>query len=134
MIAHPSQLPAPVPWAQLAKFAAVGASGYAVNLAVFTLLVGLGAGFRPAACGSFLVAVFNNYCWHRHWTFRATSGRIALQGARFLTVSLLALGCNVLFLSALVDGGFAPVTAQAAAIVFATPLSFLATKLWSFAP
>ena len=48
-------------WVQLAKFCAVGASGYVVNLAVYSaLLRGAGIHYLPAAVCSFLVAVTNN--------------------------------------------------------------------------
>ena len=122
-------------WLQLAKFATVGASGYVVNLAVFSLLV-LGADVHhiPAATVSFLVAVTNNYTWNRLWTFRHSRGHVYYQGLRFLVVSLLALGANLLVLHALVDVGVDKVAAQAAAIVLVTPLNFVGNKLWSFAP
>jgi len=42
-------------WIQLAKFGAVGASGYVVNLFVFAALLGMGA--HVAAAISFVVAV-----------------------------------------------------------------------------
>ena len=42
-------------WTQLGKFCAVGASGYAVNLAVYTaLLNGADVDYRVAATGSFV--------------------------------------------------------------------------------
>ncbi len=62
-------------WLQLVRFALVGASGYAVNLAVFSVLVhGPGVNFRVAALCAFLVAVGNNFLWNRRWTFRARDG------------------------------------------------------------
>ena len=52
----------PANWVQLAKFATVGASGYVVNLVVYTaLLRGAGWHYALAATGSFIVAVTNNY-------------------------------------------------------------------------
>src|SRR4029077_11676751 len=49
-------------WVQLAKFSAVGLSGYVINLAVYTaLLKGAGFHYAAAATCSFLVAVTNNY-------------------------------------------------------------------------
>ena len=67
------------------KFAAVGASGYAVNLAVFALLTRtLGLEPEPGAVGAFAVAVANNYLWNRIWTFRDTPGSIAAQALRFV--------------------------------------------------
>jgi putative flippase GtrA len=120
-------------WIQLAKFATVGASGYAVNLAVYvTLLEAAGLHYLAAAACSFVVAVANNYTWNRQWTFRRQRGHLAYQGMRFLVVSLLALGTNLLFLQLFVTAGVPKIPAQAAAIVLVFPLSFVGNKLWSF--
>jgi putative flippase GtrA len=123
----------PTNWWQLVKFCAVGASGYAVNLTVFALLL-RGAGFHyvPAAVCSFLVAVTNNYTWNRLWTFRSQRGHVGYQGMRFLVVSVLALTANITFLTLFVRGGLAEIPAQAIAIVLVTPLNFAGNKLWSF--
>ena len=120
-------------WEQLVKFCLVGATGYAVNLVVYTVLLEL-AGFHylPAAIGSFLVAVTNNYLLNRAWTFRHQRGHVVLQGARFLLVSTLALGANLLVLHLLVQAGLGEVVAQAIAIVLVTPVNFVGNKLWSF--
>jgi putative flippase GtrA len=120
-------------WVQLAKFCAVGLTGYVVNLAVFALLVhGLDINYLLAAVCSFLVAVTNNYTWNRLWTFRHMRGHVAYQGLRFLVVSTVALAGNLLFLSALVALGMPKVPAQALAIILVTPWNFVANKLWSF--
>lgn len=120
-------------WLQLVKFSAVGASGYVVNLAVFTTLVhGFGVHYLLAATGSFLVAVTNNYVWNRLWTFRGDRGHIAYQGLRFLVVSGVALGANLLILHTLVQLWDREVLPQAIAIVLVTPLNFVGNKVWSF--
>jgi dolichol-phosphate mannosyltransferase len=120
-------------WEQLVKFCLVGATGYVVNLVVYTVLLEV-AGFHylPAAIGSFLVAVTNNYLWNRAWTFRHQRGHVVLQGARFLLVSTLALGANLIVLHLLVRAGLGEVVAQAIAIVLVTPVNFVGNKLWSF--
>ena len=120
-------------WMQLAKFCTVGASGYAVNLAVYaTLLKVAGLHYLPAAAGSFLVAVSNNYLWNRVWTFRHQRGHVAYQGMRFLVVSVVALAANLVCLSILVGLGLGKIVAQAIAIVLVTPINFVGNKLWSF--
>jgi putative flippase GtrA len=120
-------------WYQLAKFCTVGASGYIVNLAVFTLLLhGAGLHYRLAAVGSFVVAVTNNYTWNRLWTFRGQRGHFAYQGMRFFVVSVIALCANLVILSVLVGAGLDEVVSQAIAIVLVTPLNFVGNKLWSF--
>jgi putative flippase GtrA len=123
----------PTDWTLLAKFCAVGASGYAVNLAVYVALVrGAGLHYLAAAVCSFLVAVTNNYTWNRLWTFRAQRGQVGRQGVRFLLVSTAALAANLLCLRALVELGSDVVSVQALAILLVTPISFLGNKLWSF--
>jgi putative flippase GtrA len=120
-------------WEQLAKFCVVGAAGYVVNLAVYTALLELaGLHYLPAAIGSFLVAVTSNYTWNRLWTFRGQRGHVAYQGLRFLVVSTMALGANLLVLHLLVQSGVGEILAQAIAIVLVTPLNFVGNKLWSF--
>jgi putative flippase GtrA len=120
-------------WLQLAKFCAVGATGYVVNLVVYTLLLhGANFHYLLAATCSFLVAVTNNYTWNRHWTFRRQRGHVAYQGLRFLVVSTLALCANLVVLHLLVELGVDKVLAQAIAIVLVTPLNFVGNKLWSF--
>jgi putative flippase GtrA len=120
-------------WEQLVKFLVVGATGYVVNLVVYTVLLrGFGVHYIPAAICSFLVAVTNNYEWNRHWTFRAQKGHYGYQGARFLVVSTLALLANLGVLQVYVDAGLDKVLAQAIAIVLVTPVNFIGNKLWSF--
>lgn len=122
-------------WLELVRFGVVGASGYVVNLLVFSLtLHGAGAHYRVAATAAFVVAVANNFFWNRHWTFRARHGHAGFQAARFLAVSLAAFAFNLLVLELLVGSlGSPEVPAQALAIIAATPVSFLGNKLWSFA-
>jgi len=123
----------PQNWVQLAKFAVVGATGYVVNLAVYTaLLRGAGFHFAAAATCSFLVAVTNNYLWNRLWTFRSQRGHVGWQGLRFLIVALVAYAANLALLSVLIAFGVDKVLAQAIAILVVTPLNFIGNKLWSF--
>ena len=122
-------------WEQLVKFCLVGASGYLVNLWVFSLLVlVLEMHYIPAAVCSFLVAVTNNYTWNRLWTFRAQRGHVAYQGMRFLVVSTVALTANLVVLHLLVEVGLRDIAAQAIAIILVTPVNFVGNKLWSFGP
>jgi len=121
-------------WFELVRFGAVGASGYVVNLVIFSLLVhGLAVDYRIAALVAFLAAVLNNFWWNRHWTFGASAGHAGFQAVRFFTVSVVAFLVSFGILQALVSGArLAEVLAQAIAIVAATPLNFLGNKLWSF--
>jgi dolichol-phosphate mannosyltransferase len=121
-------------WFQLVRFAAVGASGYVVNLATYTVcLQAFGLHYLAAGTVAFVVAVTNNFFWNRHWTFDARDGHAGFQAARFFAVSVAAFLFSLAMLELLVGGlGVHKVLAQAIAIVTATPLNFLGNKLWSF--
>ena len=122
-------------WRQLAKFCAVGASGYVVNLCVFAAAFELlGLHHLLAATVAFVVAVTNNFWWNRHWTFRAGSGRAGFQAARFFAVSVGAFLFAAAVLELLVSvAGVPELAAQAISIAAATPLNFVGNKMWSFA-
>jgi putative flippase GtrA len=122
-------------WVQLLKFCAVGGTGYAVNLAVFTLCFEvLHMHHLVAATCAFVVAVLNNFWWNRHWTFKVRRGRAGFQAARFFAVSVVAFLFAASVLELLVSVlGVAAVLAQAISIAAATPLNFAGNKMWSFA-
>ena len=121
-------------WIQLIKFFAVGGSGYVVNLVVFSIAFdGLGFHHIAAATLAFVVAVFNNFWWNRHWTFGAGEGHAGFQAARFFTVSVVAFFFALAILELLVrNTGLPEVAAQAISLVAATPLNFIGNKMWSF--
>jgi putative flippase GtrA len=120
-------------WIQLFQFGIVGLSGYFVNLAVFAVLNGpFSIHYIPAAILAFCVAVTNNFWWNRHWTFDAQHGHAGFQAARFLTVSVLALGINLVALKLLVGGGMNELPSQAISVAIAMPFNFVGNKLWTF--
>jgi putative flippase GtrA len=126
-----SALRSPHNWIQLAKFGVVGASGYVINLVVYTALLGIGA--HKAAAVSFVVSAASNYWWNRRWTFARQKGSFAYQGARFFIVALGALIVNQLWLVVFLDLlGWGKIVSQAVAIILVTPLNFIGNKLWSF--
>ena len=119
-------------WVQLGKFCVVGAIGYGINVAVYTVLLHEGLHYLLAATCSFAVAATSNYTWNRIWTFHDRRGHLGVQGMRFLVVSLAALGANLLVLHLLITFGTGKLVGQAIAIVVVTPLNFIGNKLWSF--
>ena len=120
-------------WVQLMQFGVVGASGYVINLTVFALLAGLlDLHHIPAAIAAFCVAVTNNFIWNRHWTFDAGHGHAGFQAAKFLTISVLALGINLVALELLINASVPELPAQALAVAIAMPFNFIGNKLWTF--
>lgn len=89
---------------QFVKFGIVGASGFLVNLIIFTLLQRLvprhaePAQYYIIYTIAFLSGGISNYYFNRVWTFRS-SGHAFREGSQFLTVSIIAL-CVGLIVSA----------------------------------
>ncbi len=86
---------------QFVKFGIVGASGFLVNLAFFTLLQRLVPNhaepipYYVIYSISFLAGGVSNYYLNRIWTFRST-GHAVREGVQFLSVSLVALVVGLL--------------------------------------
>jgi putative flippase GtrA len=124
----------PANWLQLARFSAVGATGYVVNLATFTVcLKQFGLDYRLAATAAFLVAVTSNFVWNRRWTFAPSPRARHMQALRFFAVSASAFAFSVGLLQLLVEGGLPHVLAQALSVAAAMPVTFAGNKLWTFA-
>lgn len=122
---------------QFVKFGIVGASGFVVNLVIFTALQKIVP--NPTAAGpyyaiysvAFLSGGVSNYFLNRIWTFRS-SGHPAREGVQFLSVSVLALLVG-LAVSALV----APALGRGHKTWFLATLSgivvnFFVNKYWTF--
>jgi putative flippase GtrA len=122
---------------QFVKFGIVGASGFGVNMIVFTIIQHFtppelrAARFPALSSIAFLSGGVTNYFLNRIWTFRS-SGNALKQGVQFIAVSVLALvvGLGVARLTAPVVG-----TGHRAQIVvtFAGMLvNFFVNKYWTF--
>ena len=122
---------------QFVKFGIVGASGFIVNLIVFTLLQRLVP--DHAATGpylaiysvAFLSGGVSNYFLNRIWTFRST-GHAGKEGAQFMAVSVAALfvglGVSELVAPYFGHGHKTWFIATCAGIV----VNFFVNKYWTF--
>ena len=120
---------------QLVKFGLVGATGFAINVGVFAFcLRALDVHYRIAYVIAFAVAVTNNFVWNRIWTFRhqRDGSHVAMQGARFFAVSLVAAAGGFVLLELFVRGGVPKIPAEMLAVALVVPISFLGNKHWSF--
>jgi len=119
---------------QLVRFLVVGASGYVINLILFTVFFKvLGVSDAVAFVAAALLAATSNFFWNRHWTFGAKEDHPVGQAARFYCVSLVVLLFASGIYALLVHFGLKQkIPADGIAWIIATPLSFVAQKLWSF--
>lgn len=122
-------------WWQLIKFGLVGASGFLINTGIYWVLLRSGLHYMTAAILAFCAAVANNFLLNRSWTFRQIRHDVhaGFQFARFLAVSLVALGFDLALLRLLVEHEHVgKIVAQMIAVVLVTPVSFVGNRLWSF--
>ncbi len=100
---------------------------------MFSVLVHvLDTHYLLAGIGAFVVAWSNNFFLNKFWTFRRHGLSWLSQGIRYLTVSLVALGLNLVLLHLMVQAGLAEVPSQALAIIAVTPVNYLMNRRWSF--
>jgi putative flippase GtrA len=122
---------------QFLKFGIVGATGFVVNLIVFTLLQRAVPNHDQAVpyyliySFAFLAGGVSNYYFNRVWTFRST-GHAVKEGAQFLSVSMIALAVG-LVVSALL----APYLGHGHKTWFVATVSgifvnFFLNKYWTF--
>jgi putative flippase GtrA len=121
-------------WWQLGRFLTVGASGFAINIALYGILVHpLGVYYVVAAVISNLIALSSNFVLNRAWTFEATHGRRRLQAPRFAVVSAGGFAVNLLVLQLCVELiGLPKLPAEVAASAVAAPVNFLGSRQWAF--
>ncbi len=122
---------------QFVKFGIVGFSGLLLNLVIFTLLQRVdplhaqAMHYNVIYTIGFLSGGVSNYWLNRIWTFRSTGHAVA-EGAKFLTVSVIALLTGLL-VSALV----APMLGHGHKTWFIATLAgifvnFFVNKYWTF--
>ena len=119
--------------AQPAKFVAVGAAGYAVNLLAFSALYGAGAEYVAASIVAYLIANALMYVGNRYFTFRLGHEGFLSAYARYMAVGLVVAGITVSLLTAFVEGaGIDARIGQAIALLLVTPIAFVLFKRWTF--
>jgi putative flippase GtrA len=121
-------------WWQLGRFLTVGASGFAINIVVYAVLVHpLSIPYVAAAVISNVVALSSNFVLNRRWTFDATHGRRRLQAPRFAVVSAGGFAVNLFVLRLCVEAlGVPKLPAEVIASAIAAPVNFLGSRQWAF--
>jgi putative flippase GtrA len=122
---------------QFLKFAVVGASGFLVNLVIFTVLQRIVPNhaatlpYNVIYSIAFLSGGVSNYFLNRAWTFRST-GHVGREGLSFMTVSVLALIAGLI-----VSAAVSPWLGHGHKTWFVSTLSaivinFFVNKYWTF--
>ncbi len=117
------------------KFSIVGLSGTLINMAVYALAIQNGLYYLAAAIISFLFAVTNNFYWNFRWTFKGQAADRSVHNKyfRFLGVSVLNLGVNLLLLRFFVETfNLDKNLAQLVAIGLVSILNFIMNARFTF--
>ena len=119
---------------QFGKYCIVGASGFVINMVVFSAFIKVGLHYIPAATISFCFAATNNFVLNKYWTFNNPQGAPLTQASRFLIISVTSWALNLLILRLLIENANigSESLAQAIAITAVTILNFTGNKMWSF--
>lgn len=122
-------------------FVAIGAGGFAVQLATLHALVSYaGVHYLIATALAVELAILHNFVWHSNWTWRDRT----LQGplvawarlARFNSLSAASsIVGNLVFTAVLVNALAVPVVvANAVAVALVSAINFVGLDRWVFAP
>jgi putative flippase GtrA len=132
---------------QIAKFGAVGAANFAVDIGILNLLifisgVATGPTYTVFKIISFVFAVSNSYLWNKIWTFKKTDTKeTGKEFGQFIMISVIGLVLNALIASILVIvigplGGIKAKTwasiSAAVASICVMAWNFIGYKFWVF--
>ena len=79
---------------QFVRFAQVGAVGFLVDWACFTLFLKLGAGLLIGRAISYLCAATSTWIMNRYWTFATTQSSLFRQWVMFLSANAFGGAIN----------------------------------------
>jgi dolichol-phosphate mannosyltransferase len=118
------------------RFAAVGASGVVVNLAFFSVFLGLGMNKFVASPLAIEISILWNFWLNNVWTFsaRRTESSLPMRGVKFNAVCIAALGVS--YLTFMVMSVIFPETSphihQLISIVPASLMNYFLNSYWTF--
>ena len=119
---------------RLMRFAIVGASGVALNTAIFWLLTSRAQlHYLLAGAVAFEAATISNYLLNNAWTFADRRTAAGLRGpGRYHTVTLGGLAISLLVLLLLASAGVPPLIANLGGIAVAMLWNFALNLRWTW--
>jgi putative flippase GtrA len=116
---------------------AVGALGFALQIAALTLLTAAGWPLIAATATAVEIAILHNFCWHDRWTWRDCAARAhwTKRLARYhASTAVTSIGANVIFTTALVEvARMPPIVANMLAVAIMSVVNFSIADRWVFA-
>lgn len=111
----------------------MGAGGYVVNLAAFSLLYAAGVRYVTASILSYFLSNAVMYLGNRYFTFGLGHDGFWSAYFRYVGVGVIVAVLNAAVLALLVEAlELHPTVGQAIALLVLTPPAFVLNKRWSF--
>lgn len=120
---------------QLVRYVITGGLASIVNIGVYWMLAARGMDPNLAWAIGFAAAVLVGYAVHSRWSFRGHGKRdnLARTGGRFVAVSMVSFGLNMLWVWLLVTNLGLPLWAPYPLVLGLTPLAvFALNRQWVF--
>lgn len=126
------------------KFGTVGASGVFVNMGflylaqehLFTFVASPGMRLNASMAVAIFFATVNNFAWNRLWTWADRKHHhdkpLALQFGQYALACWVGIALQVVITKLLVAAGAHYLTANLAAILFASVFNFAVNDFWTF--
>lgn len=81
-----------------------GAISFVVDFGMLLVLTEyIGFYYLVSATLSVIMAIVVNYAWQRHVTFKSKEKNLAKQFSKFVVISIIAIGINILLMYIIVD-------------------------------
>ena len=112
------------------RYVLIGASGLAIDLGIFTLLVLLTVAPLPANVASSILGITNNYILNARLNFGNKVGFV--PAFRFFSIGLLGMALTTVCLLFLVAAGVSPVIAKVLVLPVLLVAQFSANRAWTF--
>jgi putative flippase GtrA len=115
---------------RIAAFAAVGAVGFLIQLAILGALLAAGCPYLPATAAAVEAAVLHNFLWHERWTWSdrtaGTPGVVARLMRFNVTTGSTSIAGNVAFMALFVSAfGIDPLVANVLAVASTAIANFM---------
>ena len=116
------------------KYCLVGLVGALIDILILYFLVKYAnLNYFLAGSISFVLAVINNYCLNKFWTFRNKGKKYFRQFSSYLLIAIAGLILNIGIMYFGVEFlAINYLTAKALAIIIVTFWNFLMNKFWTF--
>ncbi len=118
--------------ASFIKFALVGCLNTGITIGTYSLLTYLNINYIIANVIGYSLGTLNSYIWNKNWVFKSKQEHKKVL-FKFITVNLLTLGFNTLFLYLLVDKfNGSKFISQLLVTAVGLVINFSLNKIWTF--